>query len=80
MRFEVKDGERKGNWYEIEVAPCPGPTEKYYLFIGFGPMNMILEEKRPVMESSWDEIIEEIEKLQKRIEAAGYVRVETNTY
>ena len=76
MRFEQESGPGKGNWYEIDVLPAPGDKQEYYVLVGWGPPDMVLEDKREIFKGSWDSVIDQIDIIRKRIERAGYNKIE----
>lgn len=80
MRFEQKHtaGER-GNWYEIDILPAPGANDEFYILVGWGPPDLVLQDKREVYKGSIDNVLIEIEKIRNRIEKAGYVRLDDTT-
>lgn len=76
MRFERLSGDKLGNWYELLIVAAPGNDDMYFLLAGWGPLNLVLEDKRKICEGTFDSILEEFNKQRTRIEAAGFIRID----
>ena len=76
MRFEKKTDPGKGSWYEIDILPAPGDKNDYYLLVGWGPPELVLEEKREIFKGPWPDVDREFEKIRTRIEGVGFARLD----